>query len=372
MSDLGYPYALKPTEQRGQKSIAWRFWPVSPRNVSVALYEDVVAFNLHRQVAAIGYGNFPLHSAGDNRDTFASDAGWSRTSRDIAFQFTWQMKRGDIIFICMDVKYVLAWGLLLDNVPLFFGDSDPIWKELGPLRQRVWDEGQGEQFCNYRRVDRWRIVESAPQTESGQLPGSAQPTVMSYKEADIVRWLGINEDLKAARLNLPAEFTEPEGYELAPRAKILSANKGQGRQHDQGRRTAVELHAMELAKTHFRRNGYDVDDVSSSEPFDLLCTKSKEQRQVEVKGTTLTASSVDLTAGEVTSAWDEDSVTDLFVVSDIVCIGHGDSAKAKGGTCRLFRDWEPKKQHLQATAYRYTVPKGGKLVRVTDDVGEEE
>ncbi|MBP9890308.1 MAG: DUF3883 domain-containing protein [Planctomycetes bacterium] len=370
MSDLGYPYALKPTEHRGHERFAWRFWPVSPKNVSAPLYHDVVAFNLHRQIAAIGYGDFPLYETANDRESFANDSGWNRAQRDIAFQFTWQMRRGDIIFTCQDTKFVVAWGLLLDNVPLFFGEDDPIWRELGPLRQRVWDEDQGEQFCNYRRVDHWRPVEAAPEIAHGRLPGSPQPTVMPYHEADIVQWLRIDEDLNAARLSLSEEVKAPEGYQLAPRSRSGASIKGPGRQLDKGRRTAVEEHAMGLAASYFKGNGYQVEDVSDRESFDLRCTKGKDDRLVEVKGTTLTASTVDLTANEVESA--REYVTDLFVVSEILCTGHGEGAMAKGGNCRLFRNWEPEKRHLKPTAYRYTLPEGGKVVHVEGSHSEEE
>lgn len=371
MSDSGYSYALKPTEHRGAERIAWRFWPVSPKHVSAPLYDDVVAFNLHRQIAAIGYGSFPLHEEPDDRDAFAAETNWNRAQRDIAYQFTWQMRRGDIILICESTKYVLAWGLLLDDMPLFFAEDDPVWSELGPLRQRVWDEDQGEQFCNYRRVDHWRPFDSEPLNVAGRLPGAPQPTVMPYKEADMIEWLGITENLAETRRNLPRAVTDPDGFRLSPVTRRRAPGKGgRGRMLDKHRRQAVEWHAMALAQRYYERRGYSVADTSNREPFDLRCTKGKDIRLVEVKGSTLTGSTVELTAGEVESA--REYVTDLFVVSDIECIGHGEDARATGGKCRVFRNWEPDDDDLAATAYRYTVPDGGKVVRVADQEGEEE
>lgn len=369
MTSAKYPYALKPTAKRGKQPIAWRFWPVSPDDVPDELYADVVAFNLHRQIAAIGYGDFPLHETSNDREEFAADEGWSTGSRDIAFQFTWQMRRGDIVFICRDTTFVIAWGLLLDDLPLFFEGDDPIWTELGPLRQRVYDEGEGENFCNYRRVDHWRRVDAQPKIQGGKLPSSPQPTVLPYQEADVVRWLGIKENLAETRRNLPEAVTDPKHFTLSPAKRRHSTGKGgQGRILDKHRRQAVEWHAMELAQRYYERRGFTVEDTSSREPFDLRCTKGKAIRLVEVKGSTLTGSTVELTAGEVESA--REYVTDLFVVSDIECIGHGDDARATGGKCRVFRDWAPDDDDLESTAYRYTVPSGGRAVRVAE--GEEE
>lgn len=373
MTDAGYSYALKPTEHRGAERIAWRFWPVSPKHVSAPLYADVVAFNLHRQIAAIGYGDFPLHEEPADREAFAAGSGWNRAQRDIAFQFTCQMRRGDIILICESTKYVLAWGLLLDDMPLFFVEDDPMWSELGPLRQRVWDEDQGEQFCNYRRVDRWRPFNSEPLNEAGRLPGAPQPTVMPYKEADIIEWLAISENLPETRRNLSPAATDPERFRLSPVTTRRNGGKrGRGRMIDKHRRQAVEWHAMELAQRYYERKGYAVEDTSANKPYDLLCEKGEDVRLVEVKGTTLTAASVDLTANEVESA--REFVTDLFVVSDIECTGHGEDARAIGGNCRVFKDWDPKNDDLEPTAYRYSVPNGGKVVRVPepDTEGEEE
>lgn len=141
---------------------------------------------------------------------------------------------------------------------------------------------------------------------------------------------------------------------------------------DRHRRQAVEWHAMELAQRYYERRGYTVEDTSNRESFDLRCTKGEDVRLVEVKGSSLTGSTVELTAGEVESA--REYVTDLFVVSDIECIGHGNDARATGGKCRVFNDWDPDDDDLEPTAYRYTVPDGGKVVRVADadDQGEEE
>jgi len=358
-------HSVRPSVDRTSTPVAWRFWPISPSNFKreMDVYDDVVEFNLNRQIAAIGYMNAPMYATPSERGSFRNATG----ENDIAYQFAWQMRRGDIIFICRNTWHVIAWGLLLDDGALFFDEPDPIWRELRPLRDRVW-EIEGEWFCNYRRVDRWRRIDLKPDCPGGRLPGSPQWTVASYHESDITRWLGIGEDLTAVRRALPAEVRTPESYILAPAVPRTPFARGQGRVLNQGRRDAVELHAMKLAACYYRKRGYHVSDVSAREPYDLECSRGDIVRCVEVKGGTLGASTVCLTRREVGNAREYE--TDLFVVSDIVVQGHGENAIATGGVCRLFGLWEPEEEDLEPTEYRYTLPKGGKRLKVQID--EEE
>lgn len=357
--------------REGPDPVAWRVWPVSPQDVPGPLYDDVVAFNLHRQIYVVGYGDWPMRREPDVLREFALGKGWNKNHRSIAFQFTHQMRRGDIVLICKNTAHVFAWALLLDDVPMFFEEDDRIWKELGPLRDRVHDAGAGELFCNYRRVDQWRRIDAAPQTEDGKLPGSVQPTVKPFTEDDVVDWLGLNRDeIQAARDSLPPEVDDPDTYTIWPaptKSTPAKPKNGQGRALDIGRRDAVELHAMAVATRHYESQGYEVEDTSAKHPYDLVCAKGDDERRVEVKGTTLSAATIQLTANEVKNA--SEFVTDLFVVSNIVCAGHGDRAEATGGEARLYEEWEPKEKRLKPTAYVYELDDDFERVEAPDTDG---
>lgn len=365
-----YPYAVKPTEQRGPEPIAWRFWPVSYDAVTPDLYQEIVNLNLKHNMALIGYGDFPLVDTSSEFHDFATDTGWNVNQRGIAYQFTWQTRRGDMILLCRDTGFVIAWGLLRDDRPRFLDDDDPRWRTIRRVRDRLWKRGPREQLRNYHRVDRWRLVNLPPWRNDARLPGAPSPTVMPYREVSVLNWLRLRaSDLKLARVSLK-ENEDSRDDEQAEHP--VTKSNGRGRMQDQGRREAVELHAMRLAQLYYEREGYTVEDTSATEPYDLQCEKGGDIRLVEVKGTTLAGSTVELTAGEVESA--REYVTDLFVVSDIECIGHGEEARATGGNCRVFRDWDPEGDDLEPTAYRYAVPNGGRAVRVAEPVtnGEDE
>ena len=55
MATEKYIHPVSAAAKRPPGPFAWRFWPVSPRNVPNTLYRDIVKFNLNHQIAAIGY-----------------------------------------------------------------------------------------------------------------------------------------------------------------------------------------------------------------------------------------------------------------------------------------------------------------------------
>lgn len=365
-------HPIRASKPRPAGFFAWRFWPLSPTTFKAsakrrAVLDDVIRFSINRQIAAIGYVETPLYQTPSDRNAFLSDGDLNRSQRDITYQFAWQMKRGDIMCLCRDSEHVVAWGLLLDDAPLYFHNDDPIWRELEPLRDRVW-EFEGEQLRNYRRVDHWRVVNMRPKNETGRLTGGIRATVASYYEATIVRLLDIKEDLKEARRSLAASVTHPETYQVAP--VVSRKGSGQGRQVDPGRRDAAEWRAMELAQRYYEQRGFKVDITAEHEAFDLLCSKGQRKRRVEVKGSTQSAVAVTVTRNEVDEACFGEDDTDLFVVTGITIEGHGDDARASGGTCTLYRCWKPDDDDLDPTEYRYTLPAGGKVVNTVSD--EEE
>ena len=141
-------------------------------------------------------------------------------------------------------------------------------------------------------------------------------------------------------------------------------SRGSGRRrrrtHDAKLNRAIELRAMEWATEYFRTRGYEVEDVSATKPFDLLITQGKDVRSVEVKGSSGTASTVNLTFNEVENAHMAGTV--LVVLDDIAYSKSADgSLRASAGRPRVWWQWTPKEDRLQPTQYRYTLPPDGHL-----------
>ena len=66
---------------------------------------------------------------------------------------------------------------------------------------------------------------------------------------------------------------------------------------------AVELRAMQVVRAHYESEGWAVEDVSASRPYDLVCRLGAAECHVEVKGLTgLPPLRIGLTANEVAHA----------------------------------------------------------------------
>src|SRR5262249_11051821 len=107
------------------------------------------------------------------------------------------------------------------------------------------------------------------------------------------RW----DDLQTSAAAIRVQIGEEPG--VGPRTGGQGAREeveqlaGKPRRQGQARslaplaRAAVESHAMKCVQRHYREAGWDVGDVSRSQPFDFLCTRNGDvELCVEVKGTT--------------------------------------------------------------------------------------
>jgi Domain of unknown function (DUF3883) len=125
----------------------------------------------------------------------------------------------------------------------------------------------------------------------------------------------------SATARLEAKASKEGGEEI---------ERAAGFQSDKRIRKVVERHAMDAASAWFRKKGYEVKDVSSGRPYDLLCTKGPEVKYVEVKGTQERGQAVVLTAGEVTFINNHKHQCALCVVHDIA-VANSRKPKASGG-----------------------------------------
>lgn len=150
-----------------------------------------------------------------------------------------------------------------------------------------------------------------------------------------------------------------EGSDLARKPELVSKRHqgtgGQGRLVDPKKKKAIELHAMGIARKHYADLGYEVKDTSDQKPYDFECENSQEIRRVEVKGTTMGASRVNLTQNEVMSAREENCETDLFIVYEITVEQLGEEYSTSDGQIKLVSNWFPENEDLTPTAYTYIV-----------------
>jgi hypothetical protein len=157
-----------------------------------------------------------------------------------------------------------------------------------------------------------------------------------------------------------AELEDIVGPERRPRAKGR-APKGSSSGYiaDSAVRSAIEWRAVNLATDEYRSHGYDVDYTGSSKPYDLVVTRGRDVRRVEIKGSSGVATTVELTTGEVDNSR-ESIPTDLYVVDRIQWTREADgSVHTSGGEARWWKDWSAQDASLTATRYRYVLPAGG-------------
>ena len=116
-----------------------------------------------------------------------------------------------------------------------------------------------------------------------------------------------------------------------PSSSSRGGTSCQGFGLSQAERSGVELHAMHLARELYEDSGWNVDDMSSSHPFDFLATKNSQTRYIEVKGTTGEGDSIILTHGEVEHVRRPNRNSALVIVSGIILKNANGSLAASGG-----------------------------------------
>jgi hypothetical protein len=144
--------------------------------------------------------------------------------------------------------------------------------------------------------------------------------------------------------------------------KSRKGTKGAGgRQQDPAVRKAIERHAMDWTLEYFTSLGFEVDDVGSTESYDIYAlNESEEELHIEVKGSSSSSVAVELTDGEV-NHWSDEYERVLVVVDEIVWTKKKDGIETSGGRSRVWRDWQlgPTDSSLIPIRFRYFVPDGG-------------
>lgn len=168
---------------------------------------------------------------------------------------------------------------------------------------------------------------------------------------------GASSQLSMLRLDPMKVQTLFEGIGPSPDSRRpATVNAGQGFGLSAAERRAVELRAMQVARAVYEQAGWEVIDMSSSQPYDLIATKGKDKRFIEVKGTTGEGLSVILTYGEVRHVRCNAANCALVIVSGIVPKKIAGKWEAQGGAITTHQDpWPLVERKLSPIQYRYEV-----------------
>lgn len=138
-------------------------------------------------------------------------------------------------------------------------------------------------------------------------------------------------------------------------------HSGTGYLQDAILRHALEQHAVNATMEFYANKGFEVADVGASNPFDVLATSKDSELHIEVKGSSGTSTTVELTSGEVNQAQLNPNYKSILVVVD--CIEYSKSLdgtlKTGAGRMRTWEDWVPAPERLTPTSFRYLLPPEG-------------
>lgn len=153
----------------------------------------------------------------------------------------------------------------------------------------------------------------------------------------------------------PSDQAEIEIARSIGSGSIQDGAQGYALSHPE--RRAIELKAMELASEYLKSAGYQVEDTSKTNSYDLLATKAGSHIKVEVKGTTSDfASAVLMTANEVALHKAEKGNTALIVCSKVRLDRTDGKITASGGQVEAMIPWDIDSWVEEPVAFRLRRP----------------
>ena len=176
---------------------------------------------------------------------------------------------------------------------------------------------------------------------------------LRYPGNDIPRDDQLESDLLAFMPLLEEIYRDPvEPGDSSVRVAQKSGS-GHRRLADAAIRRACEYRGMDVVEDHYSLQGWQVERVHLQYlGYDLRCTRSGVEIHVEVKGSTVGASQVELTANEVAHAREYEGAV-LAVVDRIAIDTDNDDPVGVGGNLTLYEPWQLAESSLSATRFIY-------------------
>jgi hypothetical protein len=174
---------------------------------------------------------------------------------------------------CMDIGRVMSRreAEVHFGGPVYEAEHHVIGEDCTPER---FDRIVPERIARSIISERGARIAFASDSEYQLLPSSLQPRL----------WL-TEQSARAPDRLLDAE-QRPSEEPLELLAELENRGGSRGRRLNARQNRAVELRAIGVAKQHYEAAGWDVEDVSATRSFDLLCTREHDRTLlVEVKGT---------------------------------------------------------------------------------------
>jgi hypothetical protein len=216
-----------------------------------------------------------------------------------------------------------------------------------------------------RPIDKARLAELEPQLKSAhedlsnRVRGALYFPFVFYRPGEVRAAQTYLTKFPAALVALFPELSagtlqgngiQPENDDL----EVLSSSSDGSlrRLQDSKLRRAVEQHAVREATRYYLDQGATkVEELGK--PYDLRVIGLGPERHVEVKGSSVVASAIELTTNEVTHAHNH-KPTDLVVVDQVTVrrLANGEY-ETSGGTLHIWQGWEPDRRYLAPTQYRY-------------------
>lgn len=238
----------------------------------------------------------------------------------------------------------------------------------------LWESGHiffaPSRFVGYANNNLLRHLEN--ELKDGRITSPAVSEIMGVKPAEdpdmeqlfleFCNSLGIVPHQKKRRywppILIEEDVADPPVEDPDVAKKVLAAAEGaaQGFSNSPERRKAVEQQAMLEATAYLKSLQYEVEDTSSTRPYDLVGRKDGKAIYVEVKGTTLAGEEVFLTKNEVDHARAHPGEGMLFILHSIVVTDGTSGPVAKGGVRKVIWPWVPQDEDLAALAFKYRVP----------------
>ncbi len=235
---------------------------------------------------------------------------------------------------------------------IFYEDSPALYENFSDK----WRSQSHPEYRYAQRIDvaKWQFINKSGVRWLKGLKVSVSDQTKAFFEVDRTWFDRIQKQLKLVDQNTATKGLGSES-DSANDAAERAFSKGQGFQIDSVTRKRIELYAMKKATEYFSALGYDVEDRSSSKPYDLECTKGSQKLFVEVKGTQSKGETIFLTAVEVNHVRTYPNQMALFIQHSVKV---SQQRTVSGGESAVKLPWKLKDTDLSPLSFKCSLDIG--------------